>query len=388
MITPAEIKAKAGRKYRSFLESRIRGDEFFPLDIRFGKVQPSDDYLEAQKWVQQLRAEAKESKGFGYAVKFDNWNSRRYGEQSVPERIWFEGAEDYLRYLGKTDEVRCFQQAAGKIREQFPALEEWMAQAPQKVIKYLGTWPVLLEVCQFFVRNPRSGYHMRQIPISADTKFIENHKGILKELLDLLLPQDAIQADKDGFEQRYYLQKNEPLLRFRILDQQLQEQIGLPVNDLAVPYSDAVKLSLQGTRCIITENKANFLDLPELPQTFGIWGKGYSVNILKELNWLKNCTLIYWGDLDAHGFEILSHLKKYFPKVRSVLMDSKTLGRFDKDSFVEGEPINKSSLPNVSKKEQAVFAYLQDHNLRLEQDRLRTELPYVAKQLQEALAEG
>ncbi|NOR71388.1 MAG: hypothetical protein GQ532_17115, partial [Methylomarinum sp.] len=36
----------------------------------------------------------------------------------------------------------------------------------------------------------------------------------------------------------------------------------------------------------------------------------------------------YWGDLDTHGFAILSRLRHYYPQVKSILMDEKTLEQF------------------------------------------------------------
>jgi hypothetical protein len=43
------------------------------------------------------------------------------------------------------------------------------------------------------------------------------------------------------------------------------------------------------------------------------------------LRWLNELDAIYWGDIDTHGFAILSRLRGMFPGVRSMLMDRVTL---------------------------------------------------------------
>lgn len=56
-----------------------------------------------------------------------------------------------------------------------------------------------------------------------------------------------------------------------------------------------------------------------------ILGGGYSIDLLRALPWIANQPLHYWGDLDTHGFAILSRLRQYFPHTRSFLMDCDTL---------------------------------------------------------------
>src|SRR5690606_40331483 len=78
--------------------------------------------------------------------------------------------------------------------------------------------------------------------------------------------------------------------------------------------------------------KACFLSLHDaLP----IFGSGYGVSNLREVEWLLHVEMLYWGDIDVQGFEILSQLRQYFPHTQSVLMDSDTFDEFfEKDAGV------------------------------------------------------
>jgi hypothetical protein len=155
----------------------------------------------------------------------------------------------------------------------------------------------------------------------------------------------------------------------RLLDGQLEKQYGLPLHELCIPSSQLVHCDLREQRCIITENKMTFLTLPALPHTFAILGGGFKVSGLAALAWLVTCSIIYWGDLDAQGFQILSQLRAIFPHVVSLMMDETTFSTFSTFA-VEGTPSPVRQLPNLTAEEQALFLRLVRDNIRLEQERI------------------
>jgi len=65
-----------------------------------------------------------------------------------------------------------------------------------------------------------------------------------------------------------------------------------------------------------------------MDKLIAIFGSGFSVHNLKNAQWLSNCELLYWGDLDVQGFEILSQFRSYFPHAQSMLMDKITFEKF------------------------------------------------------------
>src|SRR5699024_9196829 len=52
---------------------------------------------------------------------------------------------------------------------------------------------------------------------------------------------------------------------------------------------------------------------------------GYAVDAVAQLAWIGGARVIYWGDLDSHGFAILNRLRTHLPDVESVLMHEATL---------------------------------------------------------------
>jgi hypothetical protein len=367
MITPDEIKVKAERCYLAFLQSWLRGEPYVPLRFPAGKS--PDTFSPLRAAIQQLQIMAKAQKGYGYYVEMRQQQTRSLGMQTRPVAVIFETAEDFLRFIEKESEFQSFQQDVTQIREQLPQLASWMERYPKKVIAQHGFWPSLLIVCRYFLEHPQPALYIRELPINLHTKFVEEHRGILRELLEALLPAETILPDAPTFQQRFGLREGEPHVHARFLDDQLDKQYGLPLNELSTPCSQFAQLQFKGHRCLITENKMTFLTLPPIPDTFAILGGGFAVSALAAIPWLSQCPMIYWGDLDAQGFQILSQLRSFFPHVLSLMMDDSTFHTFAA-FWVLGTPCPVQHLPYLTEEEHMLFTHLVKENIRLEQEHI------------------
>jgi hypothetical protein len=373
MIPLDEITRQADRKYLDFLRAMVRGERFFPLEIRFRKAKASDDYLVLRQWVGELLAGSKAKRGFGYVVELAERELRRYGRQSLPVHITVETEQDYLWLLGKRGEFERWQTAVALTLTQFPQLQDWLAQYPQRVLPHLAVWEDVLIVCAYFLAHPLPNLYVRELPLPMHTKFIEENQAILRNLLDMLLPPETIRADKNQFEHRFGLRCDEPQIRLRLLDEALRHELGWPVADLSLTLADCVKLvGMNGRQLFIVENKMTFLTLPPVKNGIAIWGKGFQVSLLREVAWLDECAIWYWGDLDAQGFVILSQLRSYWPQTCSFLMDGITLEKY-RPFVVAGTPSEVIALGNLNERETAVYQQLAANKWRLEQERIRQE---------------
>ena len=370
MITPAEIVQKAKRKYRDVLRAYLTADDLFPLEFPVGRL--SKNLVERRQQIDDLRQRAKETTGQGYALAWETVNRRDLGKQTTPRRIVIETLDDYLALTRKQTEYQQFVSDVERIRRRFPALENWMCANPQALIDFAGDWDDLLVVCDYFVKHPRPNLYVRELAIAVHTKFIEKHSRILRELLDVLLPDDAITADTNDFNQRFRLKTPPPTIRIRLLDEQLDWQYGLRLDDLTLPVDQLAHLMMdhiQPKTVIIAENLINFLTLPSHPASIGLFGRGFAVQLLANVKWLHQCRVIYWGDIDAHGFQILSDLRKLFPQVRSVMMDRQTLDNHNQ-YIVPGNRVRVDRFDGLTAAEAVVAKYVLDHNLRMEQEHI------------------
>lgn len=367
MITPEEITQKVQRGYGAFLQSWLRGEPYIPLSFPVGKL--PDEFVPLRATVKLLQGHSKTILGYGYTIEWQHYQKRSLKNQTLPVRIILETAADFLRLIDKEDEFLHFQQAVAMIREQVPQLETWVVNFPKKVIEYNNDWVELLTVCRYFLKHPRPGLYIRELPLNVHTKYIEGHTGILRELLEQILPTEAVVLVAPTFQQRFGLREEEPIIHVRFLDNQLERKYAIPLNDIYVPRSQFAKLDLRSQQCIITENKMTFLTLPVLPDTFALHGEGFKVSGLAAISWLRECPIIYWGDLDAQGFQILSQLRAVFPHVISLMMDEGTLQTFS-GFYVTGTPCAVRQLPCLTPEEHTLFVYLSEQNVRLEQERI------------------
>jgi hypothetical protein len=78
-------------------------------------------------------------------------------------------------------------------------------------------------------------------------------------------------------------------------------------------------------RVYVVENEITYLAFPLTEGVMVVFGAGYAVSVLEPLDWLAGVDLVYWGDIDTHGFAILDRLRRRFPHARSMLMDRGTL---------------------------------------------------------------
>lgn len=383
MITPAEIRKKAGRWWPRVLCSYQTGEAFFPQDIsRIGKVKPAErlrHFDRIRSAQDELIAHSKSRLGYGYTLHWIEQQSRSVGRNRFIDRISFASLEDYLRFLGRTEVWQHYCENYQQIVAALPELSAWCREHPQQIVRYHEQWPDLLRVVHYFKNDYEPDrYYIRELPVAVPTKFIESHKTILLPLLDQVLPSEVIREGFQGvrqFEQRYGLRYEEPLVRLRLLDAELARQHFSGLQDWSIPLRDFVGLSLPLKRAIILENKTSynnllaFLTLPQLQATAGIWGSGFRVGLLKNADWLHRLSLYYWGDIDAHGLQILAQLRGYFPHVQPLMMDRPTLDAFP-EYHVEAPESTATELPQLTPAEQELFHHLNTHRLRLEQERI------------------
>lgn len=366
MITAAEIKKKAERKYPDYLRGIVACEPFVPIVIVCDK-KPSTTIAEYEKELKDIRSLSKEVKGYGYTIEWKKVNSKALGLQEFPDKVLFESSADFEHFLHKTNEVTCFRKNISTILATFPMLQNWIEKYPMKAVDNADLWIDLLKVVTYFKETPRPNLYIRELPIEVHTKFIERNKSIIRELLDVVIAPYVCEGEKD-FEKRFNLKYSEPIVRMRILDDEVASSCFNGVNDISIPVSQFCNLSVPISKVFVVENQINFLTFSQIPDAIVVWGKGYAVSAIKNSVMLKSSILYYWGDLDAQGFEILSQFRGYFPQTQSFLMDKYTF-----ESYFEGDsgtPSNVSVELNLTDAENALYEYLKSNNLRLEQEKI------------------
>lgn len=299
--TPADLRAQLERRWQrgDILRARLAGETLFPLTLRLRKPAARDlteRFADVADWIDTLRHDAKSGRGFGYTVHWREHRHRIHGSNALPDAITVDSEDDALRWLGRQGDAERFSQRAQHIQNRFPALHPWLARYPLRVLEHEAMWDRLLTVLTWFLAHPRPGVYLRELDIPGiHTKFIETHRGLLAELLDIVLPTSAIDTRATGvrgFNRRYGLRDKPALVRLRLLDP--QRAIG-GFTDLTVPAAQLAEHTPVANTVFITENDINGLAFPEVADALVIFGLGYGVDVLRELPWLARKRLYYWA---------------------------------------------------------------------------------------------
>ncbi|MFN3324254.1 MAG: DUF3322 domain-containing protein [Bryobacteraceae bacterium] len=377
--TPQEIRAHLERYWSSgrLLAAPLRGESLFPLPLPLRRPDSralSDRFDEVRQWIRKLEAGAAGPRGFGYQIEWIELNHRILGRNRIPARVTVPTERDALRLIDRLRDADRFRALTDATLARFPELRNWLARKPLAALDAADDWDRILAVLAWFRGHPRCGLYLRQLDIPrVDTKFIEGRRGLLGELLDEVLPPEAIDTGAAGaraFERRYGLRSKPALIRFRLLDPALYLH-GL--SDLTVPAEEFASLCLPVERVFLTENEVNGLAFPYLPASLVIFGLGYGVDRLAEAVWLCRTALHYWGDIDTHGFAILDRLRAALPGAASFLMDRETL-LHHRHLWVREPERCLHDLPRLTPSEQALYDDLRFDRLgpaaRLEQERI------------------
>lgn len=375
--TPTDLKTQLQRLWDqgTLLRASLADEALFPLQLRLKK--PNNQALaerfdEVRQWIRLLQA------GEGaYRLQWKEINHRQLGRNQVPDGAWVDSLDAALTLLGRRREAERFRQLAEATLAAFPALHGWLCRYPLRVLEQGEHWHKVLAVLHWFRAHPHSGLYLRQLDIpGVDSKFIEQRRGLLGELLDLALPSTAIDAQARGaraFSRRYGLRDKPLRIRLRILDPRLAIS-GL--SDLEMPVEQLAALHLEHRQVFVTENETNALAFPAQAGSILLFGQGYALDRLGDIPWLHRCPLHYWGDIDTHGFAILDRLRAHFPLARSLLMDRETL--LEHRPLWGEEPPDKrctATLRRLDDAELALFEDLHDDRLgqriRLEQEHIR-----------------
>jgi len=375
--TPADVRSQVQRLWDrgDLLRAAVSKDAPWPLRLSL-KVPAAADlsnrFDAVRHWAQAI-ADTPQVR-----IEWRDWNHRVQGTQRLPAALWVDSLSAALAIVGRTRQAERFGMLWDTTAARQPSLLKWLTKRPVRALELADLWERLLAVVAWLQTHPRPGVYLRQVDAQGvDSKFIETHRGVLTELLDLALPTAGVDtaANRGGaFASRFGFLDKPVRIRFRLLDAALPTLPGcggLP--DITLDASSFAALALPVERVFVTENETNFLAFPPVQRAIVVFGAGYGWEALARAAWLHQCALHYWGDIDTHGFAILNQLRGSFPHAVSFLMDRDTLLAHRLHWGEEPEPL-RHELPRLTAQEMQVYDELRldrlQANLRLEQERV------------------
>ncbi|MDR2386463.1 MAG: DUF2220 family protein [Deltaproteobacteria bacterium] len=306
------------------------------------------------------------------ALGLVSWKKRNWaglGQQMVPIKVNFLNLEAMSSWIGRAESWRNLSGRYRRLLIKWPGLVEVLKAHLRALRDYDNQeWDRVTKVLEWLEKNPQSGLYLRQLPLGGlDSKWLEKHKALVGDLAGVILGRTG-----DFFE-RCGLVEAPSLARIRVLDPELRAKLG-GLGHFMAPAGSLAQLDIRPEVVFVVENLQTGLAFGDLPGAVLIFGHGYALDFLSEIPWIGAAKkLYYWGDIDRHGFGILSKARDKLPGLVSIFMDQETL-MANKNLWGLDDPQAMSGPLNLSPSEAELFkALLEDKfgpRVRFEQERL------------------
>ncbi|MCD1286601.1 MULTISPECIES: DUF3322 and DUF2220 domain-containing protein [unclassified Brevibacterium] len=400
MLTVAEARARARKRLRSSMSTwAALAEAEVSVDIALHpptERQVLADQAAAMDWATSWRAiDAPGHADRGRHVRaLDaptvDWGERswaRVGRQQIPLRLHLRSPDAVADFAGGDEarQWRRLRERAATIRARFGAVPSTASAEDSPTVsaedgptvsadgdptasaikahakRIIGLsdeeFATVLEVVTWLRDNPLGSLRPRQMPIrGVDSKWFEAHRSLVTALLAAAGHAEAVDV-LDA----------EPRIRLRLLDPSLRPA-GL--SDISAQVVELNTMKIAARIVFVFENLESVLAMPDWPGAVAIHGSGYAVDTVARLGWVRGARILYWGDLDSHGFAILSRLRRHLPQVESVLMDEATLLEH-RDLWVpEPKPHTGTFSALTGTEGRALTRIRAEGDVRLEQERI------------------
>ncbi len=374
----ADLVAILRRRWRSgrYLRAYARGERWEPISLAIKGPAPGellDRFEEVRDWAGALVAAA----GDRCEIVHKSVGGRNVGSNRLPSRVRITTFDQLCSLLGTRSEVRVLDDLLEKTRREMPALLAWAVEHPLVLLDHRSSWDRVIAVVAWIAATDTRDMYIRQIDVEGvDTKFIEGHQRLFCELLPLVLPVDQVEsrpAEGAGdFARRFGFLTKPSYTRFRFLDMAVSP-FPPGFTELTARTAELARMDPGVDTVFIIENEVTYLAFPGVPRAMAVFGSGFASTGLAALDWLDGKEIVYWGDIDTHGFDILSRLRSRLPGVRSILMDEDTLLSHRSQWAVEESPTRRE-LEGLTAEEQLLYRDLvadrYGAGVRLEQERI------------------
>lgn len=255
---------------------------------------------------------------------------------------------------------------AREIARRFPVLER-----PQSFLRAAdplsdADFELLLEAGRWFTDHSAEGLTPRQVPLEGfHAKWLNTRQSLVAAL-----------ATRESLS----LAPNHPArIHFTYIDPGHLRSGGRRHDSATV--GDRFQPAYKPRVILISENKDTAINFPTVRDGISVEGVGRGGSTIASFDWIMNADLIlYWGDIDADGFEILDGFRAAGLRARSILMDKSTYDRwhrFGASTDARGIALTgrvARKTPHLTAEERELYLHVCDPELegvrRIEQERI------------------
>ncbi|HET9871906.1 MAG TPA: Wadjet anti-phage system protein JetD domain-containing protein [Propionibacteriaceae bacterium] len=372
MKSPEAVVADIRRRLAGKWHAHLSGDETaFPHVFPLGRPSAGDlraDYasvhartVEWQDWAKSNHVE----------LGYENRAAKGGTRQTVPTHARVESIDHAAGIVGGdwSERLDRGRKRLAPLGARCPRLH--VGRALRLVDTYTTVdFELLLTVADWYLHEPTRatlGVTPRQVPIpGVHAKWLQSHRAGVQALT--------------GLDDLGLLPGHPPRIHFTYLDPE-HRSAGGRVHDSAT-VGDVVEPAYLPEVVVISENKDTAIHFPPFARGISVEGVGKGGRTPAAFRWIRRApVVVYWGDIDPDGFEILNGYRVDFDRdIESILMDPETYGAYEEfgtDYDQHGKPLEAGQprpVEQLRAEERSLYLRLLDTghpgHRRVEQERI------------------
>ena len=362
-----------------YLSEYASAEPWSPIELPVKAPSASEllnQFEDVVRWADEFQRDSHTGRGVArFSITYRTLKGKNLGSNSVPARVRIENFEQLCALIGTQRDVRALDDVLNQTAATIPSLVPWLIAHPLRAVANENIWGDVLATVTWVTSNATEAVYLRQIDVEGiDTKFVDHNRKLFDELLSVALPSHRIDPDHSAadFARRFGFRPKPSYTRLRLLSP--QSPFPKEITEITLRTDELAHLELAADTIFVIENEITYLAFPSVPNSVVIFGSGFSLGALRDVPWMDNREIVYWGDIDTHGFDILSRLRTRFTRVRSLMMDHRTLLAHPRQWVTEPSPTTRALL-NLDDAENALYGDLIEDRygpaVRLEQERVR-----------------
>jgi hypothetical protein len=239
--------------------------------------------------------------------------------QSIPTHVSVPDLDTAADLLGPywKKRIQRGRQRLAHLRRLFPTVAEH-SRIVRAVDSYSDAdFDLLCTAAAWFTSHTAYGLTPRQVPIEGlHAKWLNTHQHLVQAL-----------AQRDSLE---LLPRHPARIHFTYLDPDHLAS-GARRHDSAT-VGDSMTPAYLPETVLISENKDTAIHFPALPRGISVEGAGFAgAQAISTFDWLTRAPhIVYWGDMDADGFEIVDQYRRAGLSVTSLFMDRTAYERYER----------------------------------------------------------
>lgn len=335
MITVEQATAKVAAVVEKRWRDWVRGHGEWPLKISLNPPKGTElaaNLIEVQNWSGLWQVAEQSGTLPGHVVRVDR-RVKGSGLYPLPKKLVIPNINSALttapvtarRYAQATTR---HQQAIATPAVQWNSLSDISTDAMARIEKLDDHhWAVALDVAEHLTSQPVTGMMIREIAIAGvHSKWIERNATLL---LDLISPAGTVLPDGTP------VAKLQHVLGLRAKDTRVNVALRCPRLRSAaagIERFSATIGTLSSSRLdpqivlIIENDQPGYTLTIDIPGLAVLHGLGDSATNLITLRWLQAADrVLYWGDIDRAGLQVVASLRRVGIPAQALLMDCATL---------------------------------------------------------------